>query len=59
MGKFDKRLDGEKKICGVKRKVRQNGKIFLFKKEESHKLLQFDPTEVFVEQEKNHLLVYL
>ena len=32
MGKFDKRLDGEKKICGVKRKVRRNGKAFLFKK---------------------------
>ena len=34
MGKFDKRLDGEKKIRGVKRKVRPNGKqifkIFLF-----------------------------
>jgi regulator of ribosome biosynthesis len=30
MGKFDKRLDGEKKIHGVKRKVRSNGKnIFL------------------------------
>ena len=32
MGKFDKRLDGEKKIRGVKRKVRRNGKAFLFHK---------------------------
>jgi regulator of ribosome biosynthesis len=30
MGKFDKRLDGEKKIHGVKRKVRSNGKTFIF-----------------------------
>jgi regulator of ribosome biosynthesis len=33
MGKFDKRLDGEKRIRGVKRKVRLNGKTFIFKKE--------------------------
>jgi regulator of ribosome biosynthesis len=31
MGKFDKRLDGEKKIHGVKRKVRSNGKIYILK----------------------------
>ena len=37
MGKFDKRLDGEKKICGhgVKRKVRRNGRHLLLLKRNS------------------------
>ena len=52
MGEFDKRLDGEKNIHGVKRKVRVQWKTFILKKY-SFKLSQFDPTEVSVEQEKN------
>ena len=32
MGNFDKWLDGEKKIRGVKRKVNPNGKTFKFNK---------------------------
>lgn len=56
MGKFDKRLNGEKKIRGVKRKVRSNEKNNFKKNILIHKLLQFYPTEVSVEQEKTSSL---
>ena len=58
MGKFDKRLDGEKKIRGVKRKVRL-GTDKLLSKKKILLLLQFEPTELSVEQEKNASLSLL
>ena len=64
MGKFDKRLDGEKKIRGVKRKVRLGTDklpflFFFFEKNKILLLLQFEPTELSVEQEKNASLSLL
>lgn len=58
MGKFDKQLDGEKKIRGVKRKVCPNG-LFCYRYSYSQIAFQFDPTEVSVEQEKNASLSLL
>jgi len=54
MGKFDKRLDGEKKTRGVKRKVREN----FHSLNTSYMLIpylqiiKFDPTEAPLENEK-------
>jgi hypothetical protein len=50
MGRFDKVLEGEKKLKGVKRKVRSL--LLLRYAREADLCLQFEPTEAPVEREK-------
>ena len=52
MGKFDKQLDGEKKIHGVKRKVN----CCLIYRRRCSSLYKFAPTEAPVEDEKRAAL---
>lgn len=55
MGKFDRKLEGEKKLKGVKRKVRRCVSA-MSKASKLIFCLQFDPTEVSASNEKSHNL---
>jgi regulator of ribosome biosynthesis len=59
MGKFDKKLDGEKKLRGVKRKVISNRPNTLLLTFTKNFFLKFEPTEAPLEQEKKASLALL
>ncbi|KAI9068456.1 RRS1-domain-containing protein [Trametes sanguinea] len=59
MGKFDRKLEGEKKLKGMKRKVRFDALSACRSLSLSPLTLQFEPTEMSAESEKSHNLAIL
>ena len=55
MGRFDRTLEGEKKLKGVKRKV-CFGAVFMRLRPVDRPGYQFDPTEISADREKSHNL---